>query len=151
MLDVGSGEAGGGPWGVGFALHEGRALGLGAWRGPIACGVYCRRRVRGGRGPGRDSPLAAALPGPPPCPAGSGYLTAAMGVMVRPGGRVLGVEKHPELAAQSVANVRACVPELLDGGVIELRSGNVLGAHGAVEEEEPFDAIHVGAGEAGRR
>jgi protein-L-isoaspartate(D-aspartate) O-methyltransferase len=31
---------------------------------------------------------------------GSGYLAAAMGLMVSPGGRVLGIEKHPELAEQ---------------------------------------------------
>ncbi|EFN60177.1 hypothetical protein CHLNCDRAFT_133686 [Chlorella variabilis] len=75
---------------------------------------------------------------------GSGYLAAAMGLMVGEAGKVIGIEKHPELAAQSVKNVRADHPELLDNGVVELRAGNVLGD--VLEgEQEGFDAIHVGA------
>jgi protein-L-isoaspartate(D-aspartate) O-methyltransferase len=74
---------------------------------------------------------------------GSGYLAAAMGVMVGDEGKVIGVEKHAELAQLSIVNVRRDHPELLDKGVVELRAGNVLGD--ALEGEEPFDAIHVGA------
>ena len=46
-------------------------------------------------------PPATAAPPRPPAP-GSGYLAAAMGLMVAPSGRVLGIEKHPELAEQVV-------------------------------------------------
>ncbi|PRW60862.1 hypothetical protein C2E21_1329 [Chlorella sorokiniana] len=74
---------------------------------------------------------------------GSGYLAAAMGLMVGDEGKVIGVEKHAELAQLSIVNVRRDHPELLDKGVVELRAGNVLGD--ALEGEEPFDAIHVGA------
>lgn len=49
---------------------------------------------------------------------GSGFLTAVMGVLVGPTGRVVGVEKHPELAKQSEVNIRAAVPELLNDGTI---------------------------------
>lgn len=74
---------------------------------------------------------------------GSGYLSAAMGLMVGGTGKVIGIEKHPELAQESVANVRRDHPELLDSGVLQLRAGNVLG--NVLEHEEAFDAIHVGA------
>ncbi|KAL4421899.1 hypothetical protein ABPG77_005183 [Micractinium sp. CCAP 211/92] len=74
---------------------------------------------------------------------GSGYLSAAMGIMVAPTGKVIGIEKHPELAEQSIRNVRVDHAELLDSGVVELRAGNVLG--NVLEREEAFDAIHVGA------
>lgn len=75
---------------------------------------------------------------------GSGYLSAAMGLMVRDkGGFVLGVEKHPELVEESLANVRHATPELLNTGAVQLRAGNVLGD--VLEQEEDFDAIHVGA------
>ncbi|PSC68503.1 L-isoaspartate(D-aspartate) O-methyltransferase [Micractinium conductrix] len=74
---------------------------------------------------------------------GSGYLSAAMGLMVGETGKVVGIEKHPELAALSVSNVRRDHPELLDGGAVQLRAGNVLGD--VLEREEGFDAIHVGA------
>ncbi len=49
---------------------------------------------------------------------GSGFLTAVMGMLVGPTGRVVGVEKHPELAKQSEINLRAVVPELLDDGTV---------------------------------
>jgi protein-L-isoaspartate O-methyltransferase len=39
------------------------------------------------------------------CPAGSGYLTAAMAKLVHPGGFVLGVEKVPELVAHAKAAI----------------------------------------------
>ena len=60
---------------------------------------------------------------------GSGYLTSVFGRMVRPGGKVIGIEKHPELAEQSVINVRGATPELLEEGVIEVSSGRGACAH----------------------
>lgn len=74
---------------------------------------------------------------------GSGYLAAAMGMMVGDTGKVVGIEKHPELVEKSIANVRKDHPKLLEDGVVELCAGNVLGD--ALDREEPFDAIHVGA------
>lgn len=35
--------------------------------------------------------------------------------------QVIGIEKHPELAEMSVANVRSATPHLLESGVIEVR------------------------------
>lgn len=98
---------------------------------------------------------------------GSGYLAAAMALMVSPGGYVLGVEKVPELAARSLQSVRAACPGLLAEGaaagdgprprgtvhddpggpprpVLEITHANVLSA-GLMDGAEPFDAIHVGA------
>lgn len=75
---------------------------------------------------------------------GSGYLTAAMALMVKPNGKVIGIEKHPELAELSIKNIRAAAPELLDSGVAELRAGNVL-AEDVLDKNTLFDAIHVGA------
>lgn len=66
-------------------------------------------------------------------PAGSGYLTACFGMLVSPGGRVLGVEVVPELAARSLQSLKQVVPHLMDDGTITVLSGNVLsgGARGA--------------------
>jgi hypothetical protein len=59
--------------------------------------------------------------------AGSGYLTACMALMVRPGGHVLGVEAVPELAVASVGHVAEAVPELRDDTTCwAVRAGNVL-------------------------
>lgn len=55
-----------------------------------------------------------------PCP-GSGYLTAVMGLIVGPSGRVVGVEKHPELAKQSTLNLQAAVPHLLQDGTVRCK------------------------------
>jgi len=75
---------------------------------------------------------------------GSGYLSAAMALLVSPGGKVIGIEKHPELAEQSIENIRAAMPDMLDSGLVEIRAGNVLGD--ALDREDVgFDAIHVGA------
>ena len=79
---------------------------------------------------------------------GSGYLTAAMALMVRPDGKVIGIEKHPELAEFSQRHMRQSMPELLDSGLVELRAGNVLGDALQDEGPESFDAIHVGAAAA---
>ncbi|GBF98477.1 hypothetical protein Rsub_11687 [Raphidocelis subcapitata] len=96
---------------------------------------------------------------------GSGYLAAAMALMVAPDGRVLGVEKVPELAVRSVESIQAAAPGLLPPGaragdaaarlgapagaagggaaVLEIVHGNALADW--LEREPPFDAIHVGA------
>ncbi|PSC67195.1 L-isoaspartate O-methyltransferase [Micractinium conductrix] len=81
---------------------------------------------------------------------GSGYLSAALGLMVGETGKVVGIEKHPELAALvrvggglDVRVQRASRPPRAAGRVVQLRAGNVLGD--VLEREEGFDAIHVGA------
>lgn len=77
---------------------------------------------------------------------GSGYLAVAMAHMVGASGKVFGIEKHPELTEVSIEHVRQAAPQLLESGVVELRAGNVLGH--VLDNEEPFDAIHVGAAAA---
>ena len=72
----------------------------------------------------------------------------------------LGVEKHRELAEQSVRNIRNSNPELLTSSPPRLRimAGNALsgltyvtfvenecGGVDVLSEEAAFDAIHVGA------
>jgi protein-L-isoaspartate(D-aspartate) O-methyltransferase len=78
---------------------------------------------------------------------GSGYFTAAIGFMIKPSGKVIGIEKHPELVEYSIQRMRESYPGLLASGVVDIRSGNVLGD--ALDDlEEHFDAIHVGAAAA---
>ena len=76
---------------------------------------------------------------------GSGYLSAALALMVHPGGKVIGIEKHPELAEYSQTRMREFYPELVDSGAVEIRAGNVLGDALQGEPAESFDVIHVGA------
>ena len=59
---------------------------------------------------------------------GSGYLTACLGLMIDGNGTVLGIEKHPELAQQSLLNIRASQPHLLEGNPPPVRivAANVL-------------------------
>ncbi|GJQ09923.1 hypothetical protein GpartN1_g1714.t1 [Galdieria partita] len=73
---------------------------------------------------------------------GSGYLTACMGIMVRPNGLVVGIEHIPGLAQQSVENLERSQRILLEEGVVRITVGD--GRKG-FPEEAPFDAIHVGA------
>ena len=75
---------------------------------------------------------------------GSGILLPIFHALVRPGGRVLGVDKHEALVARSTEAVRAAAPGALEDGCIELRAANVL-APGALAHDGLFDAIHVGA------
>lgn len=86
-----------------------------------------------------------------------------MALLVGPTGRVVGVEKHPELAKQSEHNLHAAVPQLLQDGTARcvyrtqwststiprcsIHAGNVLQA-GLLSQWGPFDAIHVGAAAA---
>eukprot|EP00210_Caulerpa_lentillifera_P002850 g2724.t1 len=76
---------------------------------------------------------------------GSGYLTAALGVLGGIGSTVLGVEKHWELAERSRKSIRKSNPDLLIGPNPRVRilAGNILTE--VLEEMESFDAIHVGA------
>jgi protein-L-isoaspartate(D-aspartate) O-methyltransferase len=75
---------------------------------------------------------------------GSGILLPLFHALVSPGGRVLGVDKHADLVARSTEAVRGAAPGALESGDIELRAANVL-APGALANDGPFDAIHVGA------
>jgi hypothetical protein len=56
-----------------------------------------------------------------------------MAYMVQPGGHVLGLEKHPELADISIGNIMKKDGELLKSGVLEIRSGNALGGAHSID------------------
>jgi protein-L-isoaspartate(D-aspartate) O-methyltransferase len=73
---------------------------------------------------------------------GTGYLVAAMAKMVTPGGQVYGVEHIPELVELSRHNLQKSHGELLDSGVVEVKTGD---GYKGWAEKGPFDAIHVGA------
>ena len=73
---------------------------------------------------------------------GSGYLTACLARLVRPGGKAIGVEHIQELVEKSRANLNKHQRELLDEGVLEIHKAD--GRHGYASEA-PYDAIHVGA------
>ena len=74
---------------------------------------------------------------------GSGYLTAAMALLVSPAGKAVGIDHIPELVDWSRANVqRDGKQPLVDSGVLELhvRDGFI-----GYADKGPYDAIHVGA------
>ncbi|XP_034934678.1 protein-L-isoaspartate(D-aspartate) O-methyltransferase-like [Chelonus insularis] len=73
---------------------------------------------------------------------GSGYLTACMGYMVGPRGRVIGVEHIPELIEISTRNVRDDCPHFLKEGRLKFVEADGRAGYPA---EAPYDAIHVGA------
>ena len=78
---------------------------------------------------------------------GSGYLAAAMALLVAPGGSVLGIDKYASLVEASQASAARALPAEVVAS-ITLRAGNVL-APGALEGAGgPWDAIHVGAAAA---
>lgn len=77
---------------------------------------------------------------------GSGYLAAAMALLVAPGGAVLGLDKHAPLVEASKRSVARALPADVVGAVT-LRTANAL-APGALDGFGPFDAIHVGAAAA---
>lgn len=79
---------------------------------------------------------------------GSGYLSAVMALMVGETGRVVGVEKFEPLVKDSIRNVQAAVPGLLESGRVRLVAGNVLEEGSPERLGGPFDAIHVGAAAA---
>lgn len=79
---------------------------------------------------------------------GSGYLTHVLAELVRPGGKVVGVEHIGALVEVGEGNARKSAEgrALLEGGGIEfVRADGRLGWPG----EAPYDAIHVGAAAAG--
>lgn len=73
---------------------------------------------------------------------GSGYLTACMGFMVGPKGRVVGVEHIPELIEIATKNIQADCPHLLRDGRVKFV---VADGRQGFEADGPYDAIHVGA------
>ena len=79
---------------------------------------------------------------------GSGYLAAAMALLVAPGGAVLGVEKVPELAARSRASVAAAVPGLL-APEVEARERRRSGGGDGGDGDGDGDAAEAPAGEGG--
>ncbi|GMR62903.1 hypothetical protein PMAYCL1PPCAC_33098, partial [Pristionchus mayeri] len=73
---------------------------------------------------------------------GSGYLTAAMAVLVGPTGKVVGIEHIRQLVEMSRRNIEKHHADFLRSGRIELITGD--GRLG-VPIEGGYDAIHVGA------
>jgi len=71
---------------------------------------------------------------------GSGYLTACFGKMVGKGGRVIGIDIIDDLVMFAKKNIEKANPELNDIVTIQCRNG-----WEGLDEEGPFDAIHVGA------
>ncbi len=70
----------------------------------------------------------------PPTHAGSGYLTACLGLLVSPGGRVLGVEAVCPLAERSRVALAQVVPGLVADGTVAVQAGNVLGGEASAVE-----------------
>ncbi|KAK5135178.1 hypothetical protein LTR08_005565 [Meristemomyces frigidus] len=75
---------------------------------------------------------------------GSGYLTHVLAELVKPGGRVVGVEHIEPLVEMGIRNTRKSAEGrgLMDSG--GLRYVNADGRLGW-PEDAPYDAIHVGA------
>ncbi len=73
---------------------------------------------------------------------GSGYLTACMARLVRPGGKAIGIDHIQELVDKSITNIKKNNKELLDDGSLEIHTGDGRQGYAA---EAPYDAIHVGA------
>lgn len=90
---------------------------------------------------------------------GSGYLTAALGRLIQSNtngneeevssvlrssfaGSVFGIDVQPFLIDLTTKNIRKADADLFDSGVVKVSLGD--GWKG-LEEEAPFDAIHVGA------
>lgn len=79
---------------------------------------------------------------------GSGYLTHVLAELVKPGGKVVGVEHIQALADMGATNTKKSAEgrELMEqGGIMYVKGDGREGwADGA-----PYDAIHVGAAAAG--
>ena len=73
---------------------------------------------------------------------GSGYLTACMARLVRPGGKAIGVDHIQELVDKSLVNLNKNQRELFADGSLAIYKGDGRQGYAA---EAPFDAIHVGA------
>uniref|UniRef100_A0A6B2LI86 Protein-L-isoaspartate O-methyltransferase n=1 Tax=Arcella intermedia TaxID=1963864 RepID=A0A6B2LI86_9EUKA len=74
--------------------------------------------------------------------AGSGYLTACLGLMVGDTGKVYGLEILPELVQFAQQNIQKGNPSLLEKGIVSLILGNGWEGYPG---GSPYDAIHVGA------
>jgi len=80
---------------------------------------------------------------------GSGYLTHVLAELVKPDGKVVGVEHIQPLVDIGTENTRKSAEgrELMDnGGIRYVKADGRLGW----TEEAPYDAIHVGAAAAGQ-
>ncbi|KAI7372593.1 protein-L-isoaspartate O-methyltransferase-like protein, partial [Hortaea werneckii] len=80
---------------------------------------------------------------------GSGYLTHVLAELVKPGGKVIGVEHISplvELARGNTGKSEEGRKLLEDGGVRYVKGDGRLGW----KEEGPYDAIHVGAAAEGQ-
>ena len=78
---------------------------------------------------------------------GSGWTSMLLAVLVGPTGRVLGVERHPELVISSRAAVEAVTAELTDGTPIaEAAIHEAIPGTLGLPSEAPFDRILVSAG-----
>lgn len=80
---------------------------------------------------------------------GSGYLTSCMGLLVSPGGCVVGIENREDLVDLAHSNIGSTSEkDLLSSGTVMLKLGNGWTGEGYLspgKEENVFDAIHVGA------
>ncbi|KAK4960295.1 hypothetical protein LTR10_003189 [Elasticomyces elasticus] len=79
---------------------------------------------------------------------GSGYLTHVLAELVKPGGKVVGVEHIQPLVEMGTANTRKSAEgrDLMDsGGIRYVKADGRLGW----PQDAPYDAIHVGAAAAG--
>ncbi|CAF0855681.1 unnamed protein product [Adineta steineri] len=77
---------------------------------------------------------------------GSGYLTACMAHLVRPGGKAIGIEHIQGLVDKSIININKHNKNLMDENNLEIHKGD--GRQGYISEA-PYDAIHVGAAASG--
>jgi len=73
---------------------------------------------------------------------GSGYLSAALARMVKPGGKVYGIDIVPGLVYLSNENANKDEPHMLSSGELSFL---VADGWAGLPEKAPFDAIHVGA------
>jgi protein-L-isoaspartate(D-aspartate) O-methyltransferase len=76
---------------------------------------------------------------------GSGYLAACLAMILKQNnikGKVFGIEHVKELVKKSIENVRKANAYLIDEGYLDLREGD---GFVGLEDEAPFDGIHVGA------
>jgi len=76
---------------------------------------------------------------------GSGYLSACFAMLSGERGKVLGIDRIPELVEWAQENIKKDKPELLEKGLVEIRLAD---GWKELEGEGPFDAIHVGAAAA---
>jgi protein-L-isoaspartate(D-aspartate) O-methyltransferase len=79
---------------------------------------------------------------------GSGFLTAVFAYIVgvdQGFGKVVGIDIHQELVDFSKKNIRQNNPELLNNKLVEIFKGNGWKGYPQNEQNELYDAIHVGA------